>query len=274
MQLKNLFVRSLSGLVYSAVILLGILWGPMVLGFILLIFSILSLLEIKNLFPVTVREASSPALLAIGTGIAVLLYLHTIDYLPAAYLSVVFALLFLLFVKEIFRKRDNILLLVSSQIFAIVYIVFPLGIINRFFFFGLHPDIPARSILLAFFVFIWINDTFAYLTGILIGKHKLAPQISPKKTIEGSAGGLFFTLVAGYLFSLFFAELQLYQWLILAFLIVVTGSLGDLFESMLKRNAGIKDSGNLIPGHGGILDRLDSVLIAAPFIYLYLNLIK
>ncbi len=272
MQLKSLLIRSLSGLVYVAVILLGILWGPMVLGAILLIFSVLALVEIKNLFPVEMQDSSIVPV--VGTGISVLLYLYSLKYLPASYLSIVFALLFLLFVKEIFRKKpEDVLQQVAVQVFAIVYIVFPLGMVNYFFYSGSHPDIPGKSILFAFFAFIWINDSFAYLTGTLIGKHKLAAQISPKKTIEGSIGGLLFTLLAGYLFSLFFQDLDLFRWLVFAFLVVVLGTLGDLFESMLKRNAGRKDSGNLMPGHGGILDRLDSVLMTAPFIYLFLQLI-
>lgn len=120
------------------------------------------------------------------------------------------------------------------------------------------------------FALISINDTFAYLVGSTIGKHKLFERISPAKTIEGSLGGLVFTVLTAYLCNRFwlniFSDVKMIG---LALIIVVFGSLGDLIESMLKRQAGVKDSGNIIPGHGGILDRFDALLFAMPFVFIY-----
>ena len=127
--------------------------------------------------------------------------------------------------------------------------------------------------LLLVFVLLWANDTFAYLTGRLLGKHKLFERISPGKTIEGSIGGLVFTLAGIIVFSHYVDWLSLWQAIGLGLIAVVFGTLGDLCESMLKRQAGVKDSGNLIPGHGGVLDRFDSVLFAVPFVYVFLFLI-
>ena len=127
--------------------------------------------------------------------------------------------------------------------------------------------------LLLVFVILWANDTFAYLTGRLLGKHKLFERISPGKTIEGSIGGLVFTLAGIMLFSHYVDWLSLWQAIGMGLIAVVFGTLGDLCESMLKRQAGVKDSGNLIPGHGGVLDRFDSVLFAVPFVYVFLFLI-
>jgi phosphatidate cytidylyltransferase len=119
-------------------------------------------------------------------------------------------------------------------------------------------------------VTVWVNDTFAYLTGSLIGKHRLYERISPKKSWEGSIGGLFFSLLIAALFAHYSNYISVDRALIIAILVVVFGSLGDLIESMLKRQAGVKDSGNLIPGHGGILDRFDATFFAVPFVFVYL----
>jgi phosphatidate cytidylyltransferase len=128
---------------------------------------------------------------------------------------------------------------------------------------------------------IWVNDIFAYLTGVSIGRHKLFERISPKKTIEGSIGGAVFTMLFAYLLNRFVLNVYFFdnylsdmQVIFLALGIVVFGTLGDLTESMMKRHAGVKDSGNLIPGHGGILDRFDATFMAIPFIFIYLTIIN
>ena len=130
----------------------------------------------------------------------------------------------------------------------------------------------AKFIIMGIFILIWVNDSFAYLVGKTIGKHKLFPSVSPKKTWEGSIGGLVFALIAAYFMSKYETKLDLTQWIILAIVIVISGSLGDLLESKFKRAAGVKDSGAILPGHGGMLDRLDSLIFAAPFAYLTLNI--
>ena len=130
----------------------------------------------------------------------------------------------------------------------------------------------AQFLIMGIFILIWGNDTFAYLTGRTLGRTKLFPAVSPKKTIEGSVGGLIFALVAAYFLSWYETRLTVTEWMAMACLIVVAGSLGDLLESKFKRMAGVKDSGAILPGHGGIWDRLDSLVFAAPFAYLILNI--
>lgn len=130
----------------------------------------------------------------------------------------------------------------------------------------------AKLLIMGFFILIWVNDSFAYLVGKTIGKNKLFPKVSPKKTWEGTIGGFVFALIAAYFIAKYETNLSLNQWLILAIVIVVSGSLGDLLESKFKRDAGVKDSGAILPGHGGMLDRLDSLVFAAPFVYLTLNI--
>ena len=130
----------------------------------------------------------------------------------------------------------------------------------------------AKILIMGIFILIWVSDTFAYIVGKTLGRTKLYPAISPKKTIEGSLGGLVFALIAAYFLAQYETTINLNQWFVLAVVIVVTGGLGDLLESKFKRMAGVKDSGAILPGHGGMLDRLDSLVFAAPFAYLTLNL--
>ncbi|MEM9142226.1 MAG: phosphatidate cytidylyltransferase, partial [Bacteroidota bacterium] len=128
----------------------------------------------------------------------------------------------------------------------------------------------AQLLIVGVFILIWVNDSFAYLVGSSIGRTKLYPSISPKKTVEGTLGGLIFALGAAYIIGKYETVLSPSQWMILAVVIVSSGSLGDLLESKFKRTAGVKDSGAILPGHGGMLDRLDSLVFAAPFAYVTL----
>ena len=158
----------------------------------------------------------------------------------------------------------------GKLIFTVIYVSLPFGFalgLPRFF------DGTFTWEVFMLFVLIWSSDSFAYFTGRLIGKHKMAPKISPKKTWEGFAGGVFFTLILGYFIEQKFPELR-GNWMVIGFLVSVFAPIGDLVESQLKRTFGVKDSGNIIPGHGGVLDRLDSFIIAAPVVYLYFILEK
>ncbi len=158
----------------------------------------------------------------------------------------------------------------GKLIFTVIYVSLPFGFalgLPRFF------DGTFTWEVFMLFVLIWSSDSFAYFTGRLFGKHKMAPKISPKKTWEGFAGGVFFTLILGYFIEQKFPELR-GNWMVIGFLVSVSAPIGDLAESQLKRTFGVKDSGNIIPGHGGVLDRLDSFIIAAPVVYLYFILEK
>ena len=129
------------------------------------------------------------------------------------------------------------------------------------------------NIILGFFFIMWANDTGAYLTGRALGKHKFFPRISPNKTWEGTIGGIIIGVLIAYLNHFWFENLSVTNWFILGLIITVFGTLGDLVESMFKRAAKVKDSGKIMPGHGGVLDRFDSTLLAAPMVWLYLLLI-
>jgi phosphatidate cytidylyltransferase len=190
------------------------------------------------------------------------------------------------------RVLINILMFVTITVnFALLYYLFSkkeklFNTLQKFFiglfyigggciFLTMIPykeNIFAKYLIMGIFILIWVNDSFAYIVGRTLGRRKLFPAVSPKKTWEGTFGGLVFTLAAAYLMARYEPIVNPGQWVILAAVIVLTGSMGDLIESKLKRSAGVKDSGAILPGHGGMLDRLDSLVFAAPFAYLTLML--
>lgn len=179
-----------------------------------------------------------------------------------------FLALFLIVIAAVtlFRFKDELYFESGKLIFTVIYVPLTFG-----FALGL-PEFSAEGYfsleVFMLFVLIWSSDSFAYFCGRLFGKHKMAPKISPKKTWEGFAGGVILTLILGFFIEKYYPELR-GNWMMVGFLVSVFAPLGDLVESQLKRSFGVKDSGNIIPGHGGILDRLDSFIICAPVVYLY-----
>ena len=181
----------------------------------------------------------------------------------------IFVSLFLL--RDLFSSKNLPGILVKKYFRFIFYIT------SSFIFIYLIANFKGfyePSIILGCFILIWVNDSFAYIVGKSFGKQKLFYSISPHKTVEGFLGGLLFCCISASIVSRYIDEtLTTPNWLIIAIIVSVFGTLGDLIESKLKRESNVKDSGKIIPGHGGILDRLDSIIFASPYIYLYLKLI-
>lgn len=179
---------------------------------------------------------------------------------------------------ELFRKVERPFDSLAHTFFSILYTAVPFSMFPfaAFSQTGLEPLLQMEGIqfspgiLIGFFLLLWTNDTGAYLVGSVIGKHRLFERISPKKSWEGFFGGLILTLLVARLFSGWLGVADTAGWMIIAFIISVAGTLGDLLESMLKRSLGLKDSGTVMPGHGGFLDRFDSVVVAFPLVYFYL----
>jgi phosphatidate cytidylyltransferase len=175
----------------------------------------------------------------------------------------------LVFIVELYRNKPSPFENIALTLLGILYIVLPFGLLNFLFIPGLNH---VYILLLCYFAILWINDTFAYLFGRTFGKHRLFERISPKKSWEGSIGGALTSIFAAWLISSLENSLPFMHWLAIAAIIVIAGALGDLIESMLKRSLNCKDSGTLLPGHGGILDRFDAVFISAPLIFVYIQL--
>jgi len=269
--MKNFLVRSASAVVYAGLLIAGSLWCPSLLYLTLTVLMIIGLLELKKLLQVGVHRI----LLVIWSIIGVLFMLITValfdrtiidnDFDSEALTPLLFFSPFLLgFIILIFStiSRKPARGLLSFFSISIIYLLIPF-----MFMIGIQNAVFADSLpwLLVLLAAIWINDTMAYITGSLIGKHKLIERISPGKTWEGFFGGLIFTIATLLISNLMFFDFDMISLAIIALVIVLSGTTGDLLESKLKREAGLKDSGNIIPGHGGILDRIDSLLVAAPF---------
>jgi phosphatidate cytidylyltransferase len=193
--------------------------------------------------------------------------------IPFEWLGLLPGLLVLILIWGLFSSSENSFLNALLTIAGIIYVVFPFSMLtligNPFFVAGDYFP----WIVFGYFILMWANDVFAYLSGTTFGKHKLMPRVSPKKTWEGLIGGALASIGAAYLVSLFAVEINYFHWIIVSIIIVTFGSLGDLTESLLKRQVGVKDSGSLLPGHGGILDRFDGVLLSAPFVLFYLIIV-
>ena len=275
--MSNFTTRLVSGTIYVALIVLvlalSIVWGLWVL---LSFFAVAGLIEFNQLTRVNrpyifriVLDCAAAVWLLYATaqsGMAITLGLGI--YIPY--------LLYLLYVvcRSTFLPHQDMLPSLGNSLIGQLYRAVPLALAIRL---TLVADSPSSMtqynglLLLAIFIFIWVNDTGAYLVGSRWGKRRLAPNISPKKSVEGSIGGLLLVLLSAVILRLLlFPELSWLHILLIAAVVAIFGTIGDLFESSLKRQAGVKDSGKLIPGHGGILDRIDSLLLAVPAVYLLL----
>ncbi len=180
----------------------------------------------------------------------------------------------------LFSKKHDYVNVVGASWLSMIFVSLPCGIMTMFYNEAIMGTDKGWLLLMFAYILIWVNDIFAYLTGSAIGRHKLFERISPKKTIEGSVGGAVFTMLIAYLVNRFVLNVYFFdsfmtdiEVLFLALGVVIFGTLGDLSESMMKRHAGVKDSGSVIPGHGGILDRFDATFMAIPFVFIYLLLI-
>lgn len=180
-------------------------------------------------------------------------------------------LVFTIFIYELYSKSKEPFVNISFMILGLFYIGIPFALLD---FIAFDGDVFYYRIVLGLLVLTWVNDTGAYLVGSQIGRTPLFPSVSPNKTWEGSIGGVVTTFVFGGLLGYFFDEIAVKHWLVLSVIVAVFGSLGDLVESMLKRSVGVKDSGDLLPGHGGVLDRFDAFIFVMPFAAAYILYIR
>ncbi|TNE54157.1 MAG: CDP-archaeol synthase [Bacteroidetes bacterium] len=265
--MKNLLTRSITGIVFVGSILLSILLDPIVFAIVMGLYLFGALWEYCSFF-ILVPQVHLPIKLFIGVAMTLYLLLSGIACWLLDWQSVIFIIPILLFyvLSEIWRKKEHPLLNVSAGIFGIFYLVIPFLLTVIL----VRNSFPGLPLAIGMFVLIWTNDSFAYLSGRFIGKTPLFERISPKKTWEGTLGGVLFTILAALILAHFFERGHSYLfWVVAAILISAASMIGDLFESMIKRSLNIKDSGNVLPGHGGILDRFDAMIIAAPLYFFW-----
>jgi len=268
---NNLATRSVTAIVFVIVMVGSMLLGQLATALLFLLLTILTLDEFLKLALKTGAEPNRILTIVTGALTYSLISLFGLIPLDARWLTFIFPLLMLPIIAELFRSKKNPFTNLAWMILSVVYIAVPFALLTHYFdSTGVNWKEHSGAIL-GFFVILWLNDTGAYFVGSLIGKHRLFERISPKKSWEGSIGGGIIALLTAYGISFIFPQYAAWQWIVLAFIIMVTGTLGDLVESMFKRSIGIKDSGNILPGHGGLLDRFDAVFVASPFVYVFLT---
>ncbi|MDL2221906.1 phosphatidate cytidylyltransferase [Parabacteroides sp. OttesenSCG-928-N08] len=273
--MKNLITRTLTGIVFVAIILGAICYHPLTF---LALFSVITGLVMWEFYGLTNAGDNTryKRVVACVAGVylfaASFLYAHDMTGLHI-FIPYLLYLIYCL-ILELYTKAEDPLRNWALAFFAQLYCAGSFAMIN---YIAAIPDMPGEMVhaplhVICIFVFVWVNDTGAYLTGCTLGRHKLFERISPKKSWEGFWGGLIITLLSSQIFYYFAPEIGRWHWLGLTLVIVLFGTFGDLIESLLKRSVGVKDSGVVFPGHGGALDRFDSLILAIPAAFIYFEL--
>ncbi len=270
--MSNFLQRAITGLFFVIVLVGSILYSQ--LSFIIL-FLIITVLGVWEFYGLAEKDRAYPNKIS-GVLASIILFLSvsyfstTASHLQASILAINFPVLFLLFIMELYRKRNSPFTNIAYTLLGPLYIALPLALLNLIAYCGENKMEYTPTLIIGYFIILWTSDSGAYVVGSKFGKNRLFSRVSPKKSWEGTIGGGAFALLAGFINYKCFEQLSLVNWLMVALLIVVFGNLGDLVESLFKRSINVKDSGTILPGHGGILDRFDAVFISLPFVYAYL----
>jgi phosphatidate cytidylyltransferase len=255
--MNNLVLRGITGLFFVASLILPIIFDWKIALLVFSLYFILSVIEFASIFKnhATIK-LNRIAFFLVAVVAFALVNLSLFKDIP---LILIAPLIFVALVVELWRKTENPIINLGVFSFGLIYLLLPFSLLSFFL-----KSVDNYWYLLGMFVLIWTNDTFAYLTGRFIGKTKLFERISPKKTWEGTLGGVFFTILVAILIAEFTLTGSGLFWIVSACLIAPSAIVGDLLESLMKRDLGIKDSGNILPGHGGILDRFDATIFTIP----------
>lgn len=275
--MKNFIIRTVTGALFVAALIGGILYGKLSFGILFFAITILSVNEFCSLIR-QYKKVTFSNLLAICGGAYLFVAFFMTSHLKDVNILQIFApymaVLLYAFIRQLFDTKskplDNFAYFVLSQVYAAL----PFALLNLLSTGGAYNGDTYSFVLpLSIFIFIWSNDTGAFCFGCMLGRHKMFERISPKKTWEGFAGGAIVAMGAGAVMSIFFDVMTMWEWMAMAAVVVGSATLGDLIESSMKREMQIKDSGKMLPGHGGILDRFDSTLLAVPAVLVYLSFI-
>lgn len=284
--MNKFLIRTLSGAVYVAIVVCSIflgkwtdnaLLGNAVFACVFFVIGIIGIYEyVHNLELKGVKSNKPMAFIAgIATYVALTIFPNdgtcpdpiTLYFFAMIMVGLVPVLYLTTFLVQLWRNDNEPFTTVGHTLLPSIWIMTPLALLN-------DVQSVGAGLTMMIFILIWVNDSFAYITGMLLGKHKMWERHSPNKTWEGTIGGALFCIAAAILAGPRFApEIHFLGWAVIGLICSVAGTLGDLVESMFKRYCGVKDSGNIMPGHGGVLDRFDSILMAVPFVLLFLGII-
>lgn len=268
--MKNLLIRTLAGAVFASLIIGAILWDPLAVFVLLFFFNAIGLFEFSRMFIKSGYNIQTASVIFMGSIFYIIIGLFANNYVDAKVFLLFIPLIFVIFIASLYKVSNKPFEELGIKVLSIVYISIPFGLFNIVENMGLSGSSNNEPLfLIAFFLIVWSSDTFAYLSGSAFGKHRLFERISPKKSWEGSIGGGIITLIIAWIFGYYTHIFDPWTWVILAFAVIVTAIYGDLIESQLKRSMGVKDSGSIMPGHGGILDRFDAAIFSVPF-YVFL----
>ncbi len=267
--MNNFLQRVLTGVLFVILVAGGIFYHPFSFFAVFFLVVIGGVYELNNMLIKANIKINFIVTLALAVFIYVASFLVNSGISQSSIYYIIIPLISFLFLRELFNVKSKPFENIGASLLCAIYIAAPFALMHSL---GFNHEVYNFKLPLSVFVLVWINDSGAYLSGVSIGKHKFFERISPKKTWEGTIGGFVLTLVAAYVFSLLWNDLSLMQWIIFGGIISVMAVLGDLLESMFKRNTGIKDSGSILPGHGGILDRFDAVIFALPMAVFYIEL--
>lgn len=276
--MKNFIQRAITGLIFVAVLIGCIIGGPLSFGVLFCIISAMATAEFCNLMNRQENVKVNRSICVLGSISLFLCFFYygmnpeqTGIFIP--YLIIIIYLM----ISELYLKKQHPLNSWAYAMLSQLYVGLPFALLNVLAFQtdGWESASTYQFILpLSIFAFNWVNDTGAYCTGMLLGKHPLFKRISPKKSWEGSIGGATLCIAASFALAHFFPIMSTAEWVGMGLTVVVFGTWGDLTESLMKRHLGIKDSGNILPGHGGMLDRFDSAIMAIPAAVVYLYFIS
>lgn len=264
--MRESIIRAVSGLLYISILVVSILSSEFIFISLFFLIGFICLLELEKLL-----RLKSYALYGV----------HAVFFILFSYIkfeaNATLVLLCITIFVNLFLVKDLLFIKKIPVFEKKKYIILIFYLISSMVFLTLIPTTSGTfmsELIVGVFVLIWTNDTFAYIVGKNFGKNKLYEQISPNKTIEGFLGGMIFSCIAGYFIFYFTHYLNFQSWLGMAIILSIFGTLGDLIQSKFKRQAGVKDSGKLMPGHGGLFDRLDSIIFSSPFVYAYLLILN
>lgn len=271
--MTNLTQRWITGIIGGGLMIAAVLWNEYSFSTLFLFIAVMSLREFYSWCEK--YQARPHKILGMASGVIVYVFLTPFnEFFTTNFFLLIIPSVFGIFIMELYTNSEKPFINIALTILGVVYIVIPLALVSPIAKGGMHDSAGSYHplIVIGYLFIIWANDVGGYFFGKKFGKKKLFERISPKKTWEGSIGGAFLALLVAIIVATYFDGLSFKDWIVVSCIVIVTGTYGDLVESLFKRSIQIKDSGTSLPGHGGFLDRFDAFFISAPFVFLYLSL--